>query len=100
VRGTDFVARYGGEEFAVLLPDTDHAGAVVLAERLREAVAGARWELRAVTVSVGVATLGPDTADGMAIVQEADTALYRSKQAGRNRVSSDRGTIPLPALRK
>jgi diguanylate cyclase (GGDEF)-like protein/PAS domain S-box-containing protein len=86
VRGTDFVARYGGEEFAVLLPDTDYGGAMVLAERLRRAVAGGSWDKRPVTISVGVSTLSPTTADAAALVQEADQALYRSKQAGRNRV--------------
>ncbi len=96
VRGTDFLARYGGEEFAVVLPDTDHAGAMVLAERLRQAVAGGRWEKRPVTVSVGVATLGPHTPDADALVQEADRALYASKLAGRNRVHH--GGTPIPTV--
>ena len=87
VRGTDFVARYGGEEFAILLPDTDRAGSLVLAERCRRAVAAAHWDRRPVTVSVGVCTLTPDTPDPAALVQQADDALYRSKHAGRNRVS-------------
>lgn len=81
------VARYGGEEFAVIVPDTDHAGAVVLAERLRRAVAAVAWDKRPVTISVGVATRTPGTADAAALVREADDALYRSKRGGRNRVS-------------
>ncbi len=93
-RGTDTVARYGGEEFALLLPDTDYAGAMVLAERLRRAVAGGGWEKRPVTVSVGVATLTPDTAAAAALVKEADQALYRSKQAGRNRVHHGSSVVP------
>jgi diguanylate cyclase (GGDEF)-like protein len=98
VRETDTVARYGGEEFAVLLPDTDHAGGMVLAERLRRAVAGGSWEKRQITISVGVSTLTPDTADAAALVKEADDALYRSKQTGRNRVSHNSATItPTPA---
>jgi diguanylate cyclase (GGDEF)-like protein/PAS domain S-box-containing protein len=99
VRGTDTVARYGGEEFAVVLPDTDHAGAMVLAERLRRAVAGGSWEKRPVTISVGVSTLGPDTPDADALVQEADDALYRSKQAGRNRVHHGSASVPQLAAR-
>lgn len=87
VRSTDIVARYGGEEFAVILPDTEYAGAMVLAERCRRAIAGAIWEQRDITVSVGVSTLTASTGEPMSLVQEADEALYRSKQAGRNRVS-------------
>ena len=86
-RGTDTVARYGGEEFVVVLPDTDLDGAMVLAERSRRAVSGADWGLRPITVSVGVSTLTASTADASTLVREADEALYRSKQAGRNRVN-------------
>jgi diguanylate cyclase (GGDEF)-like protein/PAS domain S-box-containing protein len=99
VRSTDTVARYGGEEFVILLPETDYAGAMVLAERCRRAVAGVSWDKRPVTVSVGVATRSPATADATALVQQADNALYCSKHAGRNRVSYGSGTIPMPALR-
>ncbi len=97
-RATDTVARYGGEEFALILPDTDYAGAMVLAERCRRAVAGADWGLRPITVSVGVSTLTEATADAPALVREADEALYRSKQAGRNRVNHGSGAIRLHAL--
>lgn len=95
-RATDLVARYGGEEFVLILPDTDRAGALVMAERCRRAVAETAWDKRAITVSVGVATLAPETPDSSALVQEADVALYRSKQAGRNRVSHGSGLIPVP----
>ena len=90
-RAGDVVARYGGEEFAVLLPDTDLAGASALAERIRAAV-----EERsiihpatqgAVTVSVGVATAsGRDDGEPAQLVRAADAALYRAKGDGRNRV--------------
>lgn len=99
VRGADVVARYGGEEFAVILPETDAAGAVVLAERCRRAVAGASWDRRPITVSVGVSTLTPDTADAAALVKEADDALYRSKHAGRNRVSHGSAAVTPPPAR-
>ncbi len=93
-RTTDFVARYGGEEFVILLPDTDYAGAMVLAERCRRAIAGRPWDRRPVTVSVGVATLALGATDGSALVREADEALYRSKAAGRNRIHFGSGAIP------
>jgi diguanylate cyclase (GGDEF)-like protein len=91
-RAGDTVARYGGEEFAVLLPDTDAAGAATLAERIRSAV-----EQRSlphptmpgggVTISVGVSTAtGKEGVDPAALVRAADAALYEAKRAGRNRV--------------
>ncbi len=85
-RATDFVARYGGEEFAILLPSTDREGALVLAERFRRAVEGAGWLQRDVTVSVGVATMTGAEAGAASLVALADEALYRAKEAGRNRV--------------
>jgi len=94
-RDTDLVARYGGEELAVVLPETDAAGARAIAERLRAAVEGTshateQGALR-VTVSVGVATWpgGGQTPDEL--LTTADRALYRAKQTGRNRVESGPG---------
>lgn len=86
-RETDLVARYGGEEFAVILPHTDRAGALVVAERLRTAIESADWPYRPITVSIGGATLQPHLRDGAALLAEADCALYRSKTGGRNRVT-------------
>ena len=97
VRSTDIVARYGGEEFAVILPHTDFAGAMVLAERCRRAVAGVTWDKRTVTVSVGVSTLTPEMENPSALVREADQAMYRSKQTGRNRVNHGSGSISMLA---
>ena len=87
VRGHDVVARYGGEEFVVLLPATDAAEALEVAERLRSAIACRPWPHRKVTASLGVATAGPATTDAAALVDQADHALYQSKQAGRNQVT-------------
>ena len=90
-RQTDLVARVGGEEFAILLPETDLAGARVIAERARASVEqpSARYE-RPVTVSIGIAEMRAGAADCSVLVQEADAALYRAKRAGRNRVMGTR----------
>lgn len=89
-RDTDVVARYGGEEFAVLLPQTDGAGAAIIAERIRRAVECASWPGLAVTASLGVAVLTPDT-NGGDLIAAADRALYQSKASGRNRVTVAEG---------
>ena len=83
-RDTDFFARYGGEEFIVILPLTDGAGAMVLAERLRIAIERTAWPERSVTVSLGAATLLPTMPGEDALVEAADQALYAAKAAGRN----------------
>lgn len=84
----DFVARYGGEEFAMILPDTDFAGSMVMAERCRRAIAARVWPNRAITASVGVATISVESTPA-ALIKRADSALYRAKERGRNRVASD-----------
>jgi diguanylate cyclase (GGDEF)-like protein/PAS domain S-box-containing protein len=92
-RATDFVARYGGEEFAVLLPETDHEEARLAAERLRKAVEAISRLDRKVTISIGIATLSMQPAKHFdfekiekQIIEQADKALYRSKESGRNRI--------------
>jgi diguanylate cyclase (GGDEF)-like protein len=92
LRPLDMTARYGGEEFVVLLPNTDATGARAVADALCEAVAalGLVHEvhpLGRVTISLGVATFDTDgPVDAPALVSAADTALYRAKAHGRNRV--------------
>ncbi|MHB8708237.1 MAG: bacteriohemerythrin [Desulfuromonadales bacterium] len=90
LRGTDRLGRIGGEEFAILLPETDLEQTAVLAERLLSSVRHAQIEINGgapltITVSIGVATLNPLTADIDAIMRAADAALYRAKAAGRDR---------------
>jgi diguanylate cyclase (GGDEF)-like protein len=84
VRTTDLVARFGGEEFAVLLPNTDLGGALLLAERVRAAIARPRPDLKLVTISIGVSSLTTDHSDVNAFLSDADEALYQAKAAGRN----------------
>lgn len=92
-RATDLVARYGGEEFAVILPDTDQAGAVKVGERILASVRelGIRHDMslanEVVTVSLGIAVAEP-AADVMPdrIIVAADRALYQAKQSGRNQL--------------
>lgn len=96
LRTSDVMARYGGEEFAVLLTQTEISPALVIAERIRQTVADAHFVIAggtnlAVTLSLGAAMLDrtrePDTA-AAALVEEADAAMYRAKNGGRNRVNA------------
>ena len=90
VRGEDIAARIGGEEFAVLLPESDLDAALAFADRLRLAVAEETFVLggepRRITISIGVAGLGPGREDRSQLMQAADGQLYRAKEEGRNRV--------------
>jgi len=91
LRAYDSAARYGGEEFVLVIPGTGLAGAVMAAERLRQAVLEhsfpAPMEDLTVTISLGVATYPSPNVDSVdALFRRADEALYRAKQNGRNRV--------------
>jgi len=93
-RETDLLARYGGEEFVILATETPHAGSMTFAERIRETVAkhpfphGESQPLGFISVSGGVATYPDHGKTTEEVIQAADEALYASKKAGRNRVSS------------
>jgi diguanylate cyclase (GGDEF)-like protein len=88
-RTTDLVARYGGEEFAVVMPETDTAGALVIAERIRQRigqlVTGTGQGPLQVTMSLGVATYPADGQLKAELVERADGCLYHAKRHGRNR---------------
>lgn len=89
-RATDFVARFGGEEFLLLLPETDAAGAAVLAEKIRAAVEQSQApDVGRITLSIGLATADAADAQPEAAVKRADLALYRAKAGGRNRVETE-----------
>ena len=92
-RDTDAVARFGGDEFVIILPDTGWQGALTFAERLRRRVDdyifGPPGTPMSITISVGVALgCGNDPISTDMLLKEADTALYKAKVAGRNRVFS------------
>ena len=91
IRAEDFFARYGGEEFVVILPGSAPAKAEEIAERIRATVENHPFTtgrgILKVTVSVGVASLTEKTATWDEMFQQADKALYTSKNSGRNRVT-------------
>jgi diguanylate cyclase (GGDEF)-like protein len=93
LRSSDVVARYGGEEFALILPSSDEKGAAKVATKIQERIAKlaiphrGNEELGVVTVSIGVAVISPQ--QGMKLedlISQADRALYRAKNKGRNRI--------------
>ena len=90
IRAEDLAGRWGGEEFALVLPDTDVASGVKLAERVRKATEAMRFTSDAgdafsITASFGVAA-APPAAESAELVSVADEALYDAKRLGRNRV--------------
>ena len=91
IRNTDYCARYGGEEFVVVLIQADEAQSRMLAERVRKAVETMQVrnedKVLKVTVSIGSATYPFDARDKQELIDNADKAMYASKQGGRNRVS-------------
>ena len=92
LRATDTGGRYGGEELLVVLPQTDAAAAETVAERWRRAVEETPTRTPAgdeipVTLSVGIAERGEAMETPADLVAVADEALYRAKQAGRNRIA-------------
>lgn len=90
LRDIDVPARYGGEEFSVILPETPRAGARLAAERIRARVEEHFKKPKrgvAVTISGGIATFPEDAGSAEDMLRRADEALYRSKAAGKNRIT-------------
>jgi diguanylate cyclase (GGDEF)-like protein len=89
LRFTDVAARYGGDEFIVLLPDTPAKGALEVAERIRNRIAGSPIQVSGrelvSSVSIGISCYPEDGATLDALAAHADGALYSAKQDGRNR---------------
>ena len=92
IKRTDLVGRWGGEEFVIALPGSDRQGARIVAERIRQTLAGMIMQddqgrrVPVPTVSQGVATLPEDTQEAIALVDLADKRLYVAKERGRDQV--------------
>ena len=103
LRGGDLKCRYGGEEFLIVLVDTPLSGAQHVAETLRKDIEGhpLSWntDIIPVTASFGVTAVEPGDDDPLAIIAQADEALYLAKQSGRNCVRIAAGAAPV-ALRR
>jgi diguanylate cyclase (GGDEF)-like protein len=90
VREMDTVARYGGEEFALVFPETTPAKAWVVADRLRNLVAGRLFVTPqidhplAVTISLGLSSYPEDAGTKRSLIERADQALYQAKRSGKN----------------
>ena len=96
VRSTDVAARYGGEEIIVILAQSQLEGAQTLAERWRQAVEelcvlSSDGREMSVTISIGLADYQWSMESADALIEAADAALYRAKQAGRNRIEIEHG---------
>ena len=94
IRGIDLACRMGGEEFVVAMPDTDAALAMLVAERLRQKIAGDPFRVPQtdenieVTVSIGISSLTGAEDTPESLLKRADRAVYEAKRAGRNRVKA------------
>ncbi|MEP6741776.1 MAG: GGDEF domain-containing protein [bacterium] len=115
LRAGDVAARFGGEEFAAFLLDANYAQGLVAAERVRIAVAEYAFPAtrqdssdtaatHRITISIGVSAFPDDATDPIQLVELADSALYRAKRGGRNRICAYRPSLamtegPLPARR-
>jgi diguanylate cyclase (GGDEF)-like protein len=90
LRKSDIVARYGGEEFVIILPETGAEGARIAAEKMRQEIQRRRFAVPGgqleVTMSFGVSELGSGDGDSAGLINQADEAMYRAKNGGRNRV--------------
>jgi two-component system cell cycle response regulator len=95
IRNIDLACRYGGEEFVIVMPETDMAVASMVAERIRRRIATEPFPIQQgsksleVTISIGLAALNGAGDNAAAMLKRADTALYRAKRDGRNRVVQD-----------
>lgn len=89
LRGSDFIARFGGEEFVLLIPNTSWPVGARLAETLRAAIEACPFHFKGervtITMSIGMSAFKPGERSDL-VLKRADQALYRAKEAGRNRV--------------
>jgi diguanylate cyclase (GGDEF)-like protein len=101
-RQSDVAGRIGGDEFALLLPETDSAQSVIVADRVRSAVAAELLFVQAVTlnvtVSIGISNATLSMASVSALMRSADEALYKAKSLGRNRAALSQPTYSAVGL--
>ena len=94
VREIDTLGRYGGEEFLIVLPRTDKAGGLVVAEKIRQEVEASSFPREEnqpggrITVSIGLSVYPTDGEDSSILIDKADLSLTRAKNLGCNRVES------------
>ena len=92
IRSEDIGARYGGEEIVIILPETGKVQALILGERIRKEIEKADFIFEDkkinLTISGGLASMPLDTTDGVNLMKYADTAMYRSKAAGKNTITA------------
>jgi diguanylate cyclase (GGDEF)-like protein len=102
LRSGDVAARFGGEEFAAFLLDATLTQAIVAAERIRSEIENQKFSVvrrntpaatHHVTISIGIASFPSDSSDPIELVEMADSALYRAKREGRNRVDVHRDAL-------
>ena len=93
LRKTDFVYRYGGEEICILMPETTLDKALIPLERLRKTIENRIFVFEKdkikVTVSIGASTYKKETQSADELIEKADSALYKAKRAGKNRVMTE-----------
>lgn len=93
IRELDVAVRFGGEEFLILLVETNGPDAMIVAERIRQAIAGSPFDTSAgklrITTSIGVTEMTPEMSGITHLIARADQALYHAKQSGRNRIMAD-----------
>ena len=87
-REFDFSARYGGEEFTVILPETELAGAIHVADRIRERIAAEQFPgIGNITASIGISNYPVNALGKEDLIRIADQALYVAKNGGRDRIA-------------
>lgn len=103
LRSGDAACRFGGEEFSAFLLDAELPQALIAAERIRSEIEKTRFTVirhgqpdgtHSITISIGIANFPSDSADAIELVELADTALYRAKREGRNRICTYRDVTP------